>query len=73
LATPSAPRPRVIEGWALRRVSRGTAIIQGHEGAIEVVAGDIVPGIGRIESIRRLDGRWVVLTHGGMITAQPPR
>jgi hypothetical protein len=73
LATPSAPRPRVIEGWALRRVSRGTAIIQGHEGAIEVAAGDVVPGIGRIESIRRLDGRWVVLTHGGMITAQPPR
>lgn len=73
LATPSAPRPRVIEGWALRRVSRGVAIIQGHEGAIEVAAGDIVPGIGRIESIRRLDGRWVVLTHAGMITSQPSR
>jgi hypothetical protein len=73
LATPSAPRPRIIEGWALRRVSRGTAIIQGHEGAIEVAAGDVVPGIGRIDSIRRLDGRWVVLTHGGMITTQPPR
>jgi hypothetical protein len=73
LATPSTPRPRVIEGWALRRVSRGVAIIQGHEGAIEVAAGDIVPGIGRIESIRRLDGRWVVLTHAGMITSQPAR
>jgi hypothetical protein len=73
LATPSAPPPRIIEGWVLRRVNRGAAIIQGREGAIEVAAGDVVPGIGRIESIRRLDGRWVVLTHGGMITAQPPR
>jgi hypothetical protein len=73
LATPSAPRPRVIEGWALRRVSRGVAIIQSREGSIEVASGDVVPGIGRIESIRRLDGRWVVLTHAGMITSQPPR
>lgn len=73
LATPSAPRPRVIEGWALRRVSRGVAIIQSHEGAIEVAAGDVVPGIGRIESIRRMDGRWVVLTHAGMITGQSSR
>jgi hypothetical protein len=73
LATPSAPRPRVIEGWALRRISRGVATIQGHEGAIEVAVGDVVPGIGRIESIRRLDGRWVVLTRAGMITSQPPR
>ena len=73
LATPSAPRPRVIEGWALRRVSRGVAIIQGHEGAIEVAAGDIVPGIGRIEAIRRQDGRWVVLTNSGMITTSTSR
>jgi hypothetical protein len=73
LATPSAPRPRVIEGWALRRVSRGVAIIQGHEGAIEVAAGDIVPGVGRIEAIRRQDGRWVVLTNSGMITTPTPR
>lgn len=61
------PRPRVIDGWVVRHVSRGVAIIQGRMGAIEVEAGDIVPGVGRIESIRRQDGRWVVLTSNGMI------
>jgi murein DD-endopeptidase MepM/ murein hydrolase activator NlpD len=68
------PPPRVIEGWVVRHVSRGVAIIQGRRiGAIEVEAGDIVPGVGRIESIRRQDGRWVVLTSNGMITSPTPR
>lgn len=73
LTTPSAPRPRVIEGWALRRVSQGVAVIQGREGAIEVATGDVVPGIGRIEAIRRQDGRWAVVTHSGVIISNPPR
>jgi uncharacterized protein (UPF0335 family) len=79
-ATPAAqaaaepPRPRVIEGWTVRHVSRGVAVIQGRRmGAIEVETGDIVPGVGRIESIRRQDGRWVVLTSNGMITSPTPR
>ena len=66
---PSRPRARVIDGWTVRHVSRGVAVIQGRRiGAIEVEAGDVVPGVGRIESIRRQDGRWVVLTSNGMIT-----
>jgi hypothetical protein len=69
-----AARARVIDGWTVRHVSRGVAIIQGRRmGAIEVEAGDIVPGVGRIESIRRQDGRWIVLTSNGMITSPTPR
>ena len=75
-ATPGAtpvsepPRQRVIDGWTVRHVSRGVAVIQGRRmGAFEVEAGDVVPGVGRIESIRRQDGRWVVLTSNGMITS----
>ncbi|MBX9774196.1 MAG: hypothetical protein K2Y71_07250 [Xanthobacteraceae bacterium] len=69
-----AARQRVIEGWTVRHVSRGVAVIQGRRmGAIEVEAGDIVPGVGRIESIRRQDGRWIVLTSNGMITSPTPR
>lgn len=68
------PRPRVIEGWTVRHVNRGVAIIHGRRiGTIEVETGDIVPGVGRIESIRRQDGRWVVLTSNGMITSPTPR
>ena len=75
-ATPAAEaaRQRIVEGWVVRHVSRGVAVIQGRRiGAIEVEAGDVVPGVGRIESIRRQDGRWVVLTSNGMITSPTAR
>jgi hypothetical protein len=75
-ATPAAepPRERIVEGWTVRHVSRGVAVIQGRRmGAFEVERGDIVPGIGRIESIRRKDGRWVVVTSNGTITSPTPR
>ena len=69
-----ASRARVIDGWTVRHVSRGVAVIQGRRmGAIEVEAGDIVPGVGRIKSIRRQDGRWIVLTSNGMITSPTAR
>jgi hypothetical protein len=74
VAAAEPARARVIDGWTVRHVSRGVAVIQGRRiGAIEVEAGDIVPGVGRIESIRRQDGRWVVLTSNGMITSPTPR
>src|SRR5205085_1355586 len=61
-------RSAVIDGWVVRHVNRGVALIQGRRmGVIEVETGDIVPGVGRIESIRRQDGRWVVMTSRGMI------
>src|SRR5262245_993385 len=55
------------EGWVLRDVQRGTALIEGRTGMIEVDAGDVVPGLGRIEAIRKQDGRWVVVTSKGLI------
>jgi hypothetical protein len=33
----------------------------------EVFAGDPVPGLGRIDAIRKQDGRWVVVTSKGLI------
>ena len=50
VAAAEPARARVIDGWTVRHVSRGVAVIQGRRiGAIEVEAGDIVPGVGRIE------------------------
>ncbi len=50
-------------GWVLRDVRRGVAYIEGRAGAfIEVEQGDVVPGLGRVEAIRKQDGRWVVIT-----------
>jgi hypothetical protein len=59
-----------VPGWILRDVQRGVALIQGPRiGLIEVEAGDVVPILGRIESIHKQDGRWVVTTTKGTITA----
>jgi hypothetical protein len=57
----------VVDGWVVREVHRNTALIEGRLGLIEVDRGDIVPGLGRIESFRKQDGRWVVVTTKGLI------
>jgi hypothetical protein len=57
-----------LEGWVVRDVHRGTALIEGRMGIIEVEQGDLVPGLGRVDAIRKQDGRWVVVTSRGLIT-----
>jgi hypothetical protein len=59
--------PGALDGWVLRDVRRGTALIEGRMGIIEVDQGDVVPGLGRVEAIRKQDGRWVVVTSKGLI------
>ena len=59
-----------LEGWVLRDVVYGGALIEGRQGIFEVYAGDPVPGLGRIDAIRRQDGRWVVVTSKGLIVAR---
>jgi hypothetical protein len=70
-----APKPEVgrlptVEGWRLRDVANGGALIESRAGLYEVYAGDPVPGLGRIDAIRRQDGRWVVVTSKGLIVAR---
>ncbi len=59
-----------IDGWILRDVANGGALIEGRQGIFEVYAGDPVPGLGRVDAIRRQDGRWVVVTSKGLIVAR---
>jgi hypothetical protein len=59
-----------VEGWILRDVANGGALIEGRQGIFEVYAGNPVPGLGRIDAIRRQDGRWVVVTSKGLIVAR---
>jgi hypothetical protein len=69
-AKPEAGRLPMVEGWVLRDVVHGGALIDGRRGMYEVYAGDIIPGLGRIDAIRRQDGRWVVVTSKGLIVAR---
>jgi hypothetical protein len=59
-----------VEGWILRDIANGGALIEGRHGVYEVYAGDPVPGLGRVDAIRRQDGRWVVVTSKGLIVAR---
>jgi hypothetical protein len=63
---PSAPR-KLIKGWSVRQAYEGIAILQSPNGVIEVVLGQQVPGLGRIEEIRNENGRLVVESSGGVI------
>ena len=59
-----------IDGWILRDVANGGALIEGRQGIFEVYAGDLVPGLGRIDAVRRQDGHWVVVTSRGLVVAR---
>lgn len=71
---PAAAAPKVevarlptVEGWVLTDVGYGGALIENRRSSYEVYAGDTVPGLGRIDAIRRQDGHWVVVTSKGLI------
>jgi hypothetical protein len=66
----AAARLPTLEGWVLRDVTNDGAVIEGRQGLFEVLAGDAMPGLGRIEAIKRQDGRWVVVTTKGLIVAR---
>ena len=74
LDAPPETRPATLpklEGWHVRSVYNGAALIQSRVGGVmEVEPGDNLPGLGRIEAIRRQDGKWVVVTSKGLIAAR---
>jgi hypothetical protein len=70
-----APKPEIarlptVDGWVLRDVANGGALIEGRRGIYEVYTGDPVPGVGRVDAIRKQDGHWVVVTSKGLIVAR---
>ena len=61
-------RPTTIEGWMLREVTDGSAVLEGPNGTWTVRRGDTVPGVGRVESIVLWGKRWIVATSKGLIS-----
>jgi len=71
IAAKQEDRPTVVNGWVVREVFRGGAMVENERmGMFEVVPGANLPGLGRVETIRRQDGRWVVVTPKGFIVSQ---
>ncbi len=68
---PDRTKPETVEGWAVRDVYDGVAILEDRRRRlVEVGAGDAVPGVGRVEAIERRGRNWVVVTRQGLITPQ---
>ena len=63
-------RPTTIAGWTVLEVRGGTVVLEGPDGVRTAARGDIVPGIGRIDSIVRWGNRWIVATASGLIADQ---
>ena len=51
-------------------VHDGRAMVEsGRYGIYEVGPGAPLPGVGKVEAVRRQDGRWVVVTPKGLIVS----
>ena len=77
----AAPRMAGTVVLDLKRMNRilevseddGYALVEGRGEVYEVMPGDPVPGLGRIEQIRREGGRWVVVTQRGIVVSMRDR
>jgi hypothetical protein len=63
-------KPAIVAGWVLRDVHAGVALVEGrNHRLVEIVPGQNLPGVGRIEAIERRGKSWVVVTSRGIITS----
>jgi hypothetical protein len=60
---------KLVQDWVVQDVRKGRALVASRYGGVfEVAVGTVLPGLGRVEEIRRQDGQWVVMTGRGLIT-----
>ena len=74
MAPPPAAAPkipdRILQDWIVQDVQGGRALVANRYGSMfDVGEGSTLPGIGRIDQIKRQDGQWLVLTERGTITS----
>ena len=54
----------------MQDVQSGRALVESRYGGIfDVGEGSTLPGVGRVDTIKRQDGQWIVLTARGTITS----
>lgn len=56
-----------VNGYVLRDVRDGVAVLEGHTGMRQVTLGDAIPGAGTVRAIQKRGGEWVVVTSIGVI------
>ena len=72
--SPPAPaEAKILPNWGSLHGVRGRhALVENSHGDLFEITGDSsLPGLGRVEGIKRQDGQWVVVTARGLITSTP--
>ena len=63
---------KVLRDWIVREAHGGRALVENRSGGVfEVTNGSLLPGLGQVESVKRQDGQWIVLTAHGVIYSAP--
>src|SRR5439155_16661468 len=69
--SPSA-EAKILPNWILHGVRGRHALVENRRGDLfEITDDSTLPGVGRVEGIKRQDGQWVVVTARGLITSAP--
>ena len=60
----------ILNDWVVQDVHNGRALIESRYGAeFFVASGSVLPGLGKVEAVKRQNGQWVVVTTKGVITS----
>lgn len=70
---PVVSRPVVVRDWTIRGVRGGYVYVESYGDIYQVAPGAPLPGLGPVQSIKRENGRWMVVTPRGIIVAQRDR
>ena len=63
---------KVLHDWIVQDVRGNRALVENRYGGVfAVTAGSVLPGLGRVETIKRQDGEWLVVTERGIISSEP--
>lgn len=62
------PRPAIVQGWTVREARNGRVYVESRGELFVAAPGVPLPGLGRIEAIRREGDKLVVVTAKGLIT-----
>jgi hypothetical protein len=69
---PAPAEAKILPNWILHGVRGKRALVENSHGDLFEITGDsTLPGLGRVEGIKRQDGQWVVVTARGLITSAP--
>ncbi len=59
---------KMLPDWIVQDVRGGHALVENRYGGVfDVAQGGMLPGLGRVETIKRQDGQWIVVTARGLI------